>query len=52
VTGEDKERNTHSYFAPVNISAIYEIGHPRKEEYLEILDRVVSSLVMTEISSQ
>ncbi len=52
VTDKDSERNTHSYFNPVNISAIYEIGHSKKEEYLKILDRIVSSLIMTEISSQ
>ena len=52
ITGEEKERNTHSYFSPVKISAIYENGSNRKSEYLEILDNVVSSFVITKVNSQ
>jgi hypothetical protein len=51
ITAEEEERDTHSYFSPVRISAIYEVGHSSKDEYIKMLDRVVSSFVMTEIQS-
>jgi hypothetical protein len=49
VTKVEREKDTHSYFSPVIVEAIYEIGHPDKDKYLETLDRIVASLVMVSV---